>query len=239
MVFGERKKTHSVKARKDKVMEKFTDQTQQWSSEFGKEYTDRNPHTIEVMDGLYKKQFGLTRTELNLMFLSNLDRSIKILEVGSNVGAQLQGLQGIGFKNLYGIEIQPYAVEVSKQNTKNINLIQGSAFDIPFKDSYFDLVFTSGVLIHINPDDLNIAMREIYRCTREYIWGFEYYADKYTEIPYRGHRNLLWKADYAKLYIDEFRDLELIKEKRIKYLDNDNMDSMFLIRKRSAKNDQQ
>ncbi len=216
-------------------MKKFTDQMQQWSSEFGKEYTERNPHTIEIMDGLYKKQFGLTRTELNLMFLDNFDRSIKILEVGSNVGSQLHGLQSIGFENLYGIELQPYAVEVSKQNTKNINLIQGSAFDIPFKDSYFDLVFTSGVLIHINPDDLNIAIKEIYRCTSEYIWGFEYYADKYSEIPYRGCRDLLWKAPFANLYLDEFRDLELVKEKRIKYLDNDNVDSMFLIRKKLKK----
>ncbi len=219
-------------------MGKITDQMQQWSSEFGKEYTERNPHTIEVMDDLYKKQFGLTRTELNLMFLDNFDRSTKILEVGSNVGAQLHGLQSIGFENLYGIELQPYAVEISKQNTKNINLIQGSAFDIPFKDSYFDLVFTSGVFIHINSDDLNIAMREIYRCTSEYIWGFEYYAEKYSEIPYRGRQNLLWKADFAKLYLDKFRDLELVKEKRIKYLDNDNVDSMFLIRKNS-KNDEQ
>ena len=219
-------------------MGKITDQMQQWASQFGKEYTERNPHTIEVMDDLYKKQFGLTRTELNLMFLDNFDRSTKILEVGSNVGAQLHGLQSIGFENLYGIELQPYAVEISKQNTKNINLIQGSAFDIPFKDSYFDLVFTSGVLIHINPGDLNIAMREIYRCTSEYIWGFEYYAEKYSEIPYRGRQNLLWKADFAKLYLDKFRDLELVKEKRIKYLDNDNVDSMFLIRKNS-KNDEQ
>jgi pseudaminic acid biosynthesis-associated methylase len=220
--------------RKEKVMDKFTDQTQQWSSDFGKEYTDRNPHTIEAMDEHYKKQFGLTRTELNLVFLGNLDRKIKILEVGSNVGSQLQGLQRIGFENLYGIELQPYAVEVSKQNTKHINLIQGSAFDIPFKDSYFDLVFTSGVLIHIKPDDLDMAIREVYRCTSKYIWGFEYYADECSEIPYRGRKNLLWKADFAKLYLNKFTDLAVVKEKRIKYLDNDNVDSMFLIRKRGV-----
>ena len=216
-------------------MKKFTNQMQQWSSEFGKEYTDRNPHTIEVMDDLYKKQFGLTRTELNLTFLDNFDRSIKILEVGSNVGAQLHGLQSIGFENLYGIEIQPYAVEVSKQNTKHINLIKGTAFDIPFKDSYFDLVFTSGVLVHISPTDINIAIKEIYRCTSKYIWGFEYYADEYSEIPYRGRRNLLWKTDFAKLYQGKFKNLALVKEKRIKYLDNDNIDSMFLIRKKLKK----
>ena len=92
-------------------------------------------------------------------------------------------------------------------------------------------MFTSGVLIHINPDDLNTAMREIYRCTNEYIWGFEYYADEYSEIPYRGRRDLLWKAPFAKLYLDEFRDLELVKEQRIKYLDNNNIDSMFLLEK--------
>ena len=168
-----------------------------------------------------------------MTFVDNFDRSIKILEVGSNVAAQLHGLQSIGFENLYGIELQPYAVEVSKQNTKNINLIQGSALDIPFKDSYFDLVFTSGVLIHINPDDIDLAIREVYRCTNEYIWGFEYYADKYSEIPYRGQRNLLWKANFAKLYIDKFTDLELVMEKRIKYLDNDNVDSMYLLKKRN------
>lgn len=238
MVFGRRKKTYSVKIRKDKVMKKVTDQTQQWSSEFGMEYTDRNPHTIDVMDGLYKKQFGLTRTELNLMFLDSFDRSIKILEIGSNVGAQLHGLQSIGFENLYGIELQQYAVEVSKQHTKNINLIQGSAFDVPFKDSYFDLVFTSGVLIHINPDDLNIVMREIYRCTNEYIWGFEYFAEKCTEILYRGERNLLWKDDFAKRYCGQFSDLELVQEKHFKYLDNENVDSMFLIRKNKNHDEQ-
>ena len=214
-------------------MKKNTQQLRTWSSEFGKEYTDRNPHTIEAMDEHYRKQFGLTRTELNFLFLSNLDRKIKILEVGSNVGSQLQGLQKFGFESLYGIELQPYAVEVSKKYTKNINLIQGSAFDIPFKDSYFDLVFTSGVLIHINPDDIDMVMNEIYRCTSKYIWGFEYYADEYLEITYRGQRNLLWKADFAKLYLDKFQNLELVKEKRIKYLDNDNLDSMFLLRKRN------
>ena len=187
------------------------------------------------MDALYERQYGLTRTDMNHQFLGFMDRNIKILEVGSNIGLQLQFLQRAGFNNLYGIEISPYAVELSKRLTKGINIIQGSAQDIPFKDGYFDLVFTSGVLIHIYPDDLNIVIREIYRCASGYIWGFEYYADKYTEIPYRERRNLLWKADFAKLYQDEFRDLELVKEKRIKYLDNDNVDSMFLIAKRVDK----
>lgn len=171
-----------------------------WEGEFGKDYTERNLLSMEEVDALYKKNYGLTRTELNKRFLEGISSSIRILEVGSNVGNQLLLLQRMGFSNLYGIELQSYGVELSKTRTKGINIIEGSAFDIPFRDEYFDLVFTSGLLIHIHPDDLNKAIREIYRATSKYIWGFEYYAENYTEILYHGHRNLLWKADFSKLY---------------------------------------
>lgn len=174
---------------------------------------------------------------MNSKFIGDFDRDIKILEVGSNVGNQLLCLQEMGFNNLYGIELQDYAVELSKSRTKRINIIEGSAFDIPYKDSYFDLVFTSGVLIHINPSDISMTVKEIYRCAKEYIWGFEYCADKYTEILYRGHKDLLWKTDFAKLYCEQFTNLELVQEEPFKYLNNDNITSMFLLKKRSVKND--
>jgi len=140
-------------------------------------------------------------------------------------------LQKMGFENLYGIEIGSYAVQRSKANTSGINIIQASAFDIPFKDGFFDLVFTSGVLIHIAPSDIQKALAEIHRCTNGYIWGFEYYADTYTEVTYREHESLLWKTDFAKLYLDLFDGLVLVGEKRVKYLKDDNIDSMFLIKK--------
>lgn len=212
-------------------MAKITEQMQKWRGEFGREYTDRNALSLEEMEDLSKKNYGVTETELNERFLKGIDRSIRILEVGSNIGNQLLCLQRMGFSNLYGIELQSYAVELSKSRTRNINIIQGSAFDIPYKDGYFDLVFTAGVLIHIEPSDIALALREIYRCTRKYIWGFEYFSDHYTEIPYRGHKNLLWKTDFVRLYLNQFSDLELVKEERLKYLDNDNVDTMFLLKK--------
>ena len=208
-----------------------TAQMKKWKGEFGNEYTKRNPFNSKELDELYDKNYGITRSKLNEVFVGNLNRSINILEVGSNVGSQLLSLQKMGFKNLYGIEINKYAVESAKANTKCINIIQGSAFDIPFKDGFFDLVFTSGVLIHISPSDVKDVLKEIYRCSRRYIWGFEYYADGYTEVTYRGNKDLLWKTDFAKLYLDFFDDLELVKEEKIKYLENENIDTMFLLEK--------
>ena len=92
-------------------------------------------------------------------------------------------------------------------------------------------MFTSGVLIHIAPSDLLAALDEIHRCTKQWIWGLEYYAPQMTDVVYRSHSNLLWKADYARLYLQRFADLELVREDRLSYLDNDNVDTMFLLRR--------
>ena len=213
-------------------MEYVTEQMRQWSGTFGREYTDRNSYSLEEVDTLYRRMYGLSRSEMNTLFLGDLDRSLRILEVGANVGFQLALLQRMGFCNLYEIELQPYAVERARQQTKGINLIQGSAFDIPFKDGYFDLVFTSGVLIHIAPVDLSVAMGEMHRCTRHYIWGCEYFADTLTEISYRGHTSMMWKMDYAAHFLELFDDLELAREEHYKYLNDDNVDTMYLLRKR-------
>lgn len=214
------------------MINKITLQEKKWKGGFGKDYVARNPCGIEDLNKLYLQHYGITRVSLNREFVTNLDRSIKILEVGSNVGSQLALLQKMGFKHLYGIEINRETVELSKSMTKDIDIIKGSALDIPFKDDYFDLVFTSGLLIHISPLDIKKVMKEIYRCTKKYIWGFEYYADKYTEILYRGKQNMLWKADFSKLYQENFKNLKLIKERKLKYQNNENIDSMFLLEKK-------
>ena len=123
-----------------------TAQLKIWAGKFGREYTNRNPRSLDKLEELYRDNYGMTRTELNKIFLSGLNRSARILEVGSNVGLQLVCLQRMGFKNLYGIELQDYAIKLSKKNTKNINIAKGNAFDLPFGDGHFDLVFTSGCL---------------------------------------------------------------------------------------------
>ncbi|HEX6334316.1 MAG TPA: pseudaminic acid biosynthesis-associated methylase, partial [Flavisolibacter sp.] len=121
-----------------------TKQEEFWSGEFGKEYSDRNKWTIEEYDQFYVSEWGTSRTQMNLEFIGNLPRDIRILEVGCNIGMQLRLLQQMGFTNLYGIELQSYAVEKAKSLTSNINIIQGSGFDIPFRDGFFDVVVTNG-----------------------------------------------------------------------------------------------
>lgn len=209
-----------------------TTQEEVWKTNFGEEYNHRNNFDNKALDDVYISDIGISRTAMNEEFIGNLNRDIKILEVGCNIGMQLVNLNEMGFRNLYGIELQPHAVELAKQKTKGMNIIQGTAYDIPFKDEYFDLVFTSRVLIHMNPNEINKAIREIVRCSKEYIYGNEYYADELTEIKnYHGQNNIAWKRNFPQLYLDNFPDLKLLKEEKYKYTFNDDLDTTYLFKK--------
>lgn len=211
-----------------------TEQIDFWAGDFGKNYTDRNTWDFEGWNDFYRVNWGATKAEINQPIVDALPKDAKILEVGCNIGLQLNGLQKQGFTNLYGVELQQYAVEKSKVITKGINIIQGSGFDIPFKDGFFDLVCTNGVLIHIAPKDLSKIMGEIYRCSNQYIAGFEYYSDDLVDINYRGNKGFLWKADYSKLYREQFPDLTETSRNFYPYLtetEKGNTDYFYLLKK--------
>lgn len=205
-----------------------------WSGDFGREYTERNSHSLEEWNNFYETTWGVSKIEMNKEFISELSNNSPILEVGCNTGMQLRALQHMGYESLYGVEIQKYAVERAKDFTSNINIIQGSGFDIPFKDQYFDVVCTNGVLIHISPDDLPKIMDEMYRCSKKYIWGFEYFSDDLKEIEYRGNKGYLWKANFAQLFLDRYPDLKLVSKKNYPYItdkEKGNVDQMYLLSK--------
>lgn len=205
-----------------------------WRGQFGTKYSERNLFNAAELDRTYVEKYGLTRTALNQSCLADIPRSSSILEVGCNLGNQLILLKQMGFENLTGIEIHSDIVKEAQTRVPWAHVSEGSALNIPFGDASFDLVFTSGLLIHIAPRDLETVMNEIHRCARSWIWGLEYYAPQTTEITYRGLSGLLWKADFARLYTDGFPDLELVSEQRLKYVADDNVDSMFLLRRNNG-----
>jgi pseudaminic acid biosynthesis-associated methylase len=203
-----------------------------WDGEFGEEYTDRNKTTVEGANNQSKEAYGISKFDRLERFLDKINRDANLLEVGSNIGTQLMCLREMGFENLYGIDVQRKAIEEAHQKRPELNIIEGDALDIPFKDGFFDLVFTSGVLIHIPPENINSAMKEIARCTSEWVYGMEYYAEEYTEVEYRGHENLLWKTDFPSLF-QEHCDLELVdvEHRRDSTYSEETVDVEYLLRK--------
>jgi len=99
------------------------------------------------------------------------DKNIKILEIGSNVGRNLNLLLKEGFNNLTGVEINPIAIEYMEKYfpelNERIDIYQSSIENCIklFSDNQFDLVFTMAVLEHIHPDSEWI-FKEIVRITK-------------------------------------------------------------------------
>ena len=174
-------------------------QTKMWGGEFGIKYTRRNTFSYIKWNKMYKDRFGFTKENINKSFLYNLPKKIKILELGCNIGSQLRCLYKMGYKNLNGIEIQHHCLKKLKKNFNFVNGIQSTVFKLPFNNNSFDLVFTNNVLIHIPPKKIHIVLKEMYRVSKLWIWGSEYYSQNYKEIIYRKNKNLLWKADFAKI----------------------------------------
>jgi len=202
-----------------------------WSGQFGNDYTKRSSLSAGEMEKIYEKNYGIKGSLLIKEFLSNFPKSAKILEVGANVGAQLALFKKLGYKNLYGIEINKQAIRIAKEKRPEIDIIFGSAQDIPFKSGYFDLVFTVGVLIHIAPENIKAVMNEIARCSKKYIWGLEYFAEEHQGIDYRNEKGLLWKGNFPEIYLKNIKNLQVIKQRKLPYLKTKDIDIMYLIQK--------
>ena len=203
-----------------------------WKGNFGEEFTKRNTFkSYDDWNNFYKKRYNLTKEEINKDFLGKLPKKIKILEVGCNIGNQLSCLYKMGFKNLYGIELQKKCLMIIKKKKKFINVVNGSADYLPFENNSFDLVFTNNVLIHISPSEIKNIVNEIYRISSKWIWGFEYYSKNYEEIVYRNKKELLWKANFSEIFKKKGR-LKVLKEKLFQNISLKNeIDKMYLLKK--------
>lgn len=159
-------------------------QLHEWQGTFGRDYTDRN-----IVD-------PASRIDGFRELLDGLDVDA-ILEVGCNRGHNLVALDALGYLAL-GVEPGEYARQIACE--RDFNVIAGNIYDLPFPDRDADLVFTSGVLIHVPPDKILEALGEMARVSARYLLAIEYHADTETEVPYRGLDGMLWRRDYRSLF---------------------------------------
>ncbi len=104
------------------------------------------------IDGEVKSQFLLE------IIQRHAKKNIKVLEIGCNVGRNLNYLYKAGFVNLEGIEISTNAVKLLKQtypDMANHTKIYNEPVETiitEFRDGQYDLVFTMAVLLHIHTE---------------------------------------------------------------------------------------
>jgi pseudaminic acid biosynthesis-associated methylase len=171
-----------------------------WAGDFGTAYVERN--LVEV-------------PERGPFWNGVLDRfpSRNVLEIGCAHGENLRHIaRRLPPHEVWGADLNSAALAAVPGVAPGTNAVWALARNLPFRDRYFDLVFTVGLLIHMPEDTLPLVMAEIVRTSRRWILCGEYHADETTDINYRDTPGVLFKRDYGGLYRRLFPELVLREE---------------------------
>ena len=171
-----------------------------WRGEFGDEYVRRNrgSQLIAANAAFFAKVLGRTR---------DVETA---LELGSSIGLNLMALKSLRPQlKLSAVEINENAAAELKRALPEVDLHVTSLLDF-HPTTTWDLVFTKGVLIHLQPARLPRAYELMYRGAARYLLIAEYYDPKPTEIMYRGNSGKLFKRDFAGEMLDTYSDLSLL-----------------------------
>jgi pseudaminic acid biosynthesis-associated methylase len=194
-------------------------QLEQWRGDFGDAYVDRNPASAQAV----RQRVACFATILEHL-QGRPPRSI--FEGGCNIGLNLRALRQLTDAELHAVEpnAKARALLIKDRVIAAHNVKDAMLSAIPFADAAFDLVFTSGVLIHVPDETLDQSCQELHRVAKRYLLSIEYFSPETVTIKYRGRDDLLFKRDYGETWLRLFPGLVPVAQgffwKRTTGLDN-------------------
>lgn len=177
-----------------------TEQEKFWAENFGNEYIERNK----------SNQLLASNLSFFAKALAQAGKLKSCVEFGANIGMNLRALQLLYPSiDLKGVEINKLASKQLGELIGAENVFNGSIFDYHSTENV-ELSLIKGVLIHINPNMLDLVYEKLYNATSKYILIAEYYNPSPVSIQYRGHSDRLYKRDFAGEFLSKYSSTELI-----------------------------
>lgn len=170
-----------------------------WINQYAQEYRNKN--------NAWDVELGVEGWIKMLNKTNNIDN---LLECGCNIGRNISLLnKALPNSKKSIIEISPEAFNIANNTYEIDKSFNGSIIDSNFENESFDLVFSSGVLIHIHPKDLLANMKKMFDYSKKYVLIAEYFNRTPTMIEYQGQKDKLFKSDFGKKFIENF-DVKLV-----------------------------
>jgi spore coat polysaccharide biosynthesis protein SpsF len=164
-----------------------------WSEQYAEDYIKKNAEFDAIL--------GVQAWEKMLASTSGIT---SLLECGCNIGRNIDSLERLlpsASKSI--IEISKPAFDFVSSRHALAQKFNGSILESSLEGS-FDLVYTMGVLIHINPDELLANLEKAYNYSNKYLLFGEYFNRTPIMLDYQGEKNRLFKRDFGKLVIENF-----------------------------------
>ena len=177
-----------------------TEQEEFWAGEFGDDYIYRNSDEEKLASNL--SFFGKA--------LKNAGKPESLVEFGANVGINLKAIKLLyPAIKLHGIEINQKASKILGETIGQENVSNKSIFDYTATQK-FEVALIKGVLIHINPEMLELVYEKLHAASNKYVLICEYYNPVPVTINYRGHTDRLFKRDFAGEFLLKYSDFRLV-----------------------------
>jgi len=191
--------------------------------DFGKKY---------FSSGSYKNYKKLADTWVPIVArrINKIIREKKaiILDVGCAHGYLIAELQNKYGYAVQGIDFSHYAVKNSDKSVwKKIK--QGNILKLPYKKNQFDVVICLDVINYLGKDDVSLAIQNLARLTRGYIFFGAIFASAWTASqklnPDKFRKSVLAKKKYIEMF--EKNGVKLIQS-----FDGDNGGSILVFEKK-------
>lgn len=182
-------------------------------SSWGKQYITRND----------SNRLRSSNVVLFSKIFKSLNQSIEsVFEIGPNIGLNLDAINILDDQIVIDcVEINDDACNILREKPYIRNVFNDSIISfIPKQTSKYDLVFTKGVLIHINPDELSGIYDKIYSLSNKFVLFAEYFNPTPVNIKYRGLENVLFKRDFAGEFLDKYINAKLVDYGFVYHRDN-------------------
>lgn len=177
-----------------------TEQEAFWAGDFGDQYIQRNQSAKLLASNMNFFSKAIAQTS-----------GVKsVIEFGANVGMNLKALSLLlPGSEFFAVEINSSAAKQLEKTIPEKNISNSSILDFS-PQNQCDLSLVKGVLIHINPDELSVVYEKLISSTRKYLLVAEYYNPKPVSIDYRGHKEKLFKRDFAGEIMCQYPEMKLI-----------------------------
>lgn len=158
-----------------------------WAGIYGVQYTTR--FTVE-----WRQRIPLMRAMLDRT------KARSVLDVGTNAGWNLRALRDVDATlRLKGVEINPHVALTASSMAFDVTVGPARQVGQLFPQQ-FDLVITSGVLIHVPPDLIEETMRSIVQASCGWVLCIEYQAETEKAVRMHGDTPRAWARPYGDLY---------------------------------------
>lgn len=161
-----------------------------WTGVGGTAYTKRNRVDFKDRVPFWQHIIDVTNAQ-------------SFLEVGANAGWNFEAIKSLAPEAVMsGVDYCEDALREANAKGFDVEVMAGDKVAEFFGAGACELAFTSGVLIHVPPDELIQTMAAIRDVSCQYVLAIEYESQIAEPVEYRGREGLLWKRPYGKLYQD-------------------------------------